>query len=47
MTAQQDRQVSRALVDHAARLVDELDHLPAGSVLRYFSRAVDQARRAG
>jgi hypothetical protein len=36
-----------ALVDAAVRLVEERPDLPAGSVLRCFSRAVLITRRAG
>jgi hypothetical protein len=41
------RQVNQALRDAAARLVAERGDLPAGSVLRCFSRAVRDALRSG
>ena len=41
------RQVNQSLRDAAARLVAERRDLPAGSVLRCFSRAVRDALRAG
>lgn len=47
MTAREVRQANQALLGRAARLVDELSDVPAGSVLRCFSRAVRLARLAG
>lgn len=47
MTGHEVRQANQALLDRAARLVDELEEHPAGSVLRCFSRAVRLARLAG
>jgi hypothetical protein len=47
MTALEVRQTNQALLDAAARLVNELDEVPAGAVLRCFSRAVRTARQEG
>lgn len=47
MTAQEVAATSRALMETAARLVDDMQSIPAGSVLRCFSRAVRTARSAG
>jgi hypothetical protein len=47
MTTLEPRQANQALLDAVARLVDERDDLPAGSVLRCFARAVRQVRQAG
>lgn len=47
MTAHDVRQANQALLDTAARLVDELHDVPAGRVLRCFSRAVGHVRREG
>ena len=47
MTAREAQQANQALLDTAARMVDELSDVPAGRVLRCFSRAVGQVRREG
>jgi hypothetical protein len=47
MTAQEAAAANRALLDTAARLVDEMDNVAPGSVLRCFSRAVRTARSLG
>lgn len=46
-TVVETRQANQALLDTAARMVDEFDDVPAGRVLRSFSRAVGQLRRDG
>lgn len=47
MTARDARQTNQALLDAAAQLVAEFSDVPAGSVLRSFSRSVRLARQAG
>jgi hypothetical protein len=47
MTVAEVKHANRALMDAAAGLVDELDDVPAGRVLRCFSRAVGYMRRVG
>ena len=41
------RQMNQSLLDTAAHLVEERNDLPAGSVLRCFSRAVRHVRQSG
>lgn len=47
MTAIEARQAHQALLDAAAMLVEEFDEVPAGRVLRCFSRAVGHLRHHG
>ncbi|GAB7006628.1 hypothetical protein JCM18899A_41010 [Nocardioides sp. AN3] len=47
MTVAEVKVANQALLDTVARLVDELDEVPAGRVLRCFSRAVGHVRRVG
>ena len=47
MTLLDARRANQALLDTAAQLVEEFDQIPAGRVLRCFSRAVGQVRRDG
>jgi len=39
--------VNHQLLEVAERLTAEFDHVPAGSVMRCFARAVQVARRSG
>ena len=47
MTARDVQQAHKDLLETAARMVDEMPDVPAGRVLRCFSRAVGQVRREG
>lgn len=46
-TAEEIRLANRQLLEAAARLAEETSEVPAGAVLRSFSRAVRMARLAG
>lgn len=46
-TAEDIRLANRQLLEAAARLAEETSEVPAGAVLRAFSRAVRMARQAG
>jgi hypothetical protein len=47
MTVTEVRRADQQLLDTVAALVDELDDVPTGRVLRCFSRAVRHLRRHG
>lgn len=47
MTPLEFKRASESLADTLERLIDELDHLPPGAVMRCFARAVRHARYAG